>query len=138
MKCTISERPSRRGDGFCPSFVRSALRPRPQVRHTRRFPTRCECDNRGIEDWKGVSLPITLSPTCGPTAWCYFGLFWSSAPQTPREIEYPVALWLNGREEHRCSDAQRAKKRIRNVQFHHDIYFDDKRYRAQIWNWLKY
>ena len=23
-------------------------------------------------------------------------------------------------------------------QFHHDIYFDDKRYRAQIWNWLKY
>ena len=25
-----------------------------------------------------------------------------------------------------------------SVQFHHDIYFDDKRYRAQIWNWLKY
>ena len=27
---------------------------------------------------------------------------------------------------------------VQFVQFHHDIYFDDKRYRAQIWNWLKY
>ena len=25
-----------------------------------------------------------------------------------------------------------------DVQFHHDIYFDDKRYRAQMWNWHKH